>query len=137
MNVHSKTGQKTSAGRPESVTSGPIPGSRKLYVSPACAPDMRVPVREIALDPSCREAALRVYDPSGPYTEASPHIDLSAGLPQIRESWVAARSGLESYQGRAVAPEDNGHVSGDALVSPCPAQRTLRRGRDGGLRHAI
>ena len=128
MNVHSK-----SAGRPESVTTGPIPGSRKLYASPACAPDMHVPVREIPLDPACGEEPLRVYDPSGPYTEANPHIDLSAGLPPIRESWVAGRSGLETYSGRAIKDEDNGHVSGDALVAPCPAQRTLRRGRDGGL----
>ena len=133
MNVHSKTGQKTSVRRPESVTTGPIPGSRKLYVSPACAPDMRVPLREIPLDPSCGEAPLRVYDPSGPYTEADPHIDLAAGLPSLRESWVAGRSGVEAYAGRAVKDEDNGHVSGDALVAPCPAQRTLRRGRDGGL----
>ncbi len=133
MNVHSKTGQKTSVGRPESVTTGPIPGSRKIYLSPACAENMRVPVREIPLDPSSGEAPLRVYDPSGPYTEANPHIDLAAGLPALRESWVAGRSGLETYPGRAITPEDNGNVSGDALVAPCPAQRVLRRGRDGGL----
>ncbi len=94
---------------------------------------MRVPLREIPLDPSCGEAPLRVYDPSGPYTEADPHIDLAAGLPSLRESWVAGRSGVEAYAGRAIKDEDNGHVSGDALVAPCPAQRTLRRGRDGGL----
>ncbi|MCI4678897.1 phosphomethylpyrimidine synthase ThiC [Rhodoblastus acidophilus] len=128
MNVHSK-----SVRRPESVTTGPIPGSRKLYVSPACSPDMRVPVREIPLDPSSGEAPLRVYDPSGPYTEAGFAPDLAAGLPQLREGWIARREGLEAYEGRGIKAEDNGYASGDALVAPCPAQRTLRRGRAGGL----
>jgi hypothetical protein len=32
------------------VTTGPIFGSRKVYVQPETAPDLRVPVREIALE---------------------------------------------------------------------------------------
>ncbi len=128
MNVQSK-----SVRRPETVTTGPLPGSRKIYISPACSPDLRVPVREILLDASANEPNLRVYDPSGPYTEADVHFDLAAGLPQIRESWLARREGLETYQGRPVKDEDNGHVSAEALAAPCPAQRILRRGRDGAL----
>ena len=31
------------------VTTGPFSGSRKVYARPAAAPDLRVPVREIAL----------------------------------------------------------------------------------------
>ncbi|HUO54721.1 MAG TPA: phosphomethylpyrimidine synthase ThiC [Rhodoblastus sp.] len=128
MNVHSK-----SVRQPENVTTGPIPGSRKLYLAPGCAPDMRVPVREIPLDPSSGEEPLRVYDPSGPYTENDFAPDLSNGLPQLRESWLARRDGLESYAGRGIKAEDNGYASGEALVSPCPAQRNLRRGKAGGL----
>ena len=45
---------------PQSVTTGPIAGSRKVYVSPIARPDIRVPFREIALsDPSERRAKLR------------------------------------------------------------------------------
>ena len=36
-------------GLPQSVTTGPIQGSRKVYASPAGRPDIRVPLREIAL----------------------------------------------------------------------------------------
>ncbi len=126
MNVHSKT-----IRTPESVTQGPLPGSRKIYISPACAENMRVPVREIALDPSSGEPSLRVYDPSGPYTEADAKIDLAAGLPQIREVWLNQRKGLETYRGRDVKAEDNGNLSADATAAPCPAQRVLRRGVDG------
>jgi len=31
------------------VTTGPLPASRKAYVAPDEAPDLRVPVREIVL----------------------------------------------------------------------------------------
>ena len=65
---------------PQRVTTGPIEGSRKVYAAPQGHPDIRVPFREIALsDPN--EPAVRVYDPSGPYTESAAPIDLAAGLP--------------------------------------------------------
>ena len=51
-----------------SVTTGPIGKSRKVYSAPQGRADIRVPVREIALDPSAGEPPLRVYDPSGPYS---------------------------------------------------------------------
>src|SRR5687768_12121602 len=50
------------------VTTGPISGSRKVYASQPGHPDLRVPLREIALtDPE--QATFRVYDSSGPYTD--------------------------------------------------------------------
>ena len=60
MTVQSKT-----AARPSSVTTGPIAGSRKIYTSPAGRPDIAVPFREIALDPTAREEPYRAYDTSG------------------------------------------------------------------------
>ena len=46
---------------PESVTTGPIAGSHKVYASPKGHADIRVPFREIALtDPN--EPPVRVYD---------------------------------------------------------------------------
>jgi phosphomethylpyrimidine synthase len=116
---------------PESVTTGPIAGSRKVYASVASRPDISVPLREIALsDPL--EPPVRVYDPSGPYTEADARIDLANGLKPVREGWIAAR-GFDEVQGRAVKPEDNGDISDDKLVPQCPAKRTLRGGLPGQL----
>ncbi len=129
MNVHDKPQNLA----PQSVTSGPLPGSRKIYYRPGGHGDVAVPLREIALDPSANEPPVRVYDASGPYTEADPLVDLSAGLPRIREAWLARRAGLEFYAGRAVRPEDNGAVSPDRLVPPCPANTSPRKGRAGAL----
>ncbi|HEX2135749.1 MAG TPA: phosphomethylpyrimidine synthase ThiC [Microvirga sp.] len=121
----------TPKGAPQSVTSGPIRGSRKGYATPPGRPDIRVPFREILLaDPS--EAPVRVYDPSGPYTEADAAVDLSGGLPLVREAWIAAR-GHEAVEPRPVRPEDNGHVSEDKLVAACPAQRAVRRAAPGQM----
>ncbi|MBM3577837.1 MAG: phosphomethylpyrimidine synthase ThiC [Alphaproteobacteria bacterium] len=119
MNVHDKR-------MPASVTTGPIGKSRKVYSSPKGRDDIRVPYREIPLHPSSGELPLRVYDPSGPYSCASFTPDLSAGLPAARP-WLAARVGLETYQGRAIKPEDNGFAEGERLVPSCPAERRLYR----------
>ena len=90
-----------------------------------------MPFREIALsDPN--EPPVRVYDASGPYTEADARIDLAAGLPPVREAWIAAR-GYAAIPGRAIKPEDNGHVSAERLAPHCPATRTLRAGAPGQL----
>jgi phosphomethylpyrimidine synthase len=118
---------------PRSVTSGPLPGSKKIYHHPRGRADMAVPFREITLDPSANEPPVRVYDPSGPYTQDAVSIDLSKGLPRIREPWLAARQGRDTYAGRAVRPEDNGGAEPDRLVPPCPANRPPRKGRDGAL----
>jgi phosphomethylpyrimidine synthase len=121
-----------SAPIPVTVTTGPITGSRKCYSTPDGFPDLRVPFREIALDPSAREEPVRVYDTSGPFTDPEVTIDLAAGLPSVRETWIAAR-GLTSVTPRAVQPDDNGFVSDAALVPPCPATRAVRAGADGTM----
>jgi len=117
---------------PRNVTSGPLPGSKKFYHHPLGRADIAVPFREIALDPSAGEPPVRVYDPSGPYTQDAVSIDLSKGLAPIREPWLARREGLDTYAGRAVRPEDNGGATQSRLVPPCPANRPPCKGRGDG-----
>ena len=115
MNVQPKRGSIV----PETVTTGPLPGSRKVYATPEGWSDVHVPFREIKLtDPN--EPTLRVYDASGPYTETDARIDLAKGLARIREPWIARR-GFKPYAGRAIKDEDNGGAAGDKLVPACPA----------------
>ncbi|WP_232629759.1 phosphomethylpyrimidine synthase ThiC [Methylobacterium sp. Leaf118] len=119
------------SGNPASVTTGPVQGSRKVYAEAPGRPDIRVPYREIALsDP--KEAPVRVYDPSGPYTDTEAAIDLEKGLPAPREPWIIQR-GYAAVQPRAVKPEDNGFASADKLVAPCPAERTIRKAAPGQM----
>ena len=125
MTVQSKT-----AARPDTVTTGPITGSRKIYTSPEGRADIRVPFREIALDPTAREEPYRAYDASGVYTDPSVTIDLAAGLPPIRADWLAKR-GFARVEARAVKPEDNGGASGERLVPLCPADHPVYGGRPG------
>ncbi|KQQ12071.1 phosphomethylpyrimidine synthase [Methylobacterium sp. Leaf123] len=118
-------------GNPASVTTGPVQGSRKVYAEAPGRPDIRVPYREIALsDP--KEEPVRVYDPSGPYTETDAAIDLEKGLAPVREPWIVGR-GYAAVKPREVKPEDNGFAAADKLVAPCPAERTIRRAEPGQL----
>ena len=118
--------------KPSAVTTGPVTGSRKVYSSPAGHPDIAVPFREVALDPSANEEPVRLYDCSGPYTESNASIDLAAGLPRVRAPWIAKR-GFAAATAREVKPEDNGFVPQDRLVPECPATQDLRVGADGQM----
>ena len=102
------------------VTTGPLPASRKIYVSGERHPDIRVPMREIALHETAKEPPVVVYDTSGPFTDPAIGIDIAKGLPRPRESWVRARGDVEAYDGRRVKPEDNGFASGERLVTEFP-----------------
>lgn len=70
------------------VSTGALPASRKIYVPGERHPDLRVPMREIEVSPSAKEPPVRVYDTSGPYSDPAVTIDIRAGLPPLRESWI-------------------------------------------------
>ncbi|MDZ4868324.1 MAG: phosphomethylpyrimidine synthase ThiC [Alphaproteobacteria bacterium] len=113
------------------VTTGSIPGSRKIYVAGERHPDLRVPFREVALHPSANEAPVKLYDPSGPYTDEAFKVDIMKGAPRTRDQWVLARGDVESYNGRPVKAEDNGGATGERLVAPFPASRKPFRAKAG------
>jgi phosphomethylpyrimidine synthase len=110
------------------VTTGPIVGSRKTYTTPEAAPDLRVPLREIMLDPSAKEPPVSVYDSSGIYTDDNAGIDVEKGLKRTRVEWVRERGGIEDYEGRPIKPVDNGNVSGKHLARNFPNTPKPMRG---------
>ncbi len=94
-----------------------FPGSRRAYLQ-GSRPDLRVPVREIALSPTRRpdgsetpNAPVTVYDTSGPWGDASFHGDATRGLPALRAAWIRERGDVEETTGRAVRPLDDGYLS--------------------------
>ena len=74
------------------VTTGPLPASTKIHSSPAGYPELSVPFREIALSEGSGESPFRVYDPSGPYTDATAAIDIANGLPKLRAAWARCQT---------------------------------------------
>lgn len=78
--------------------------SRKVYVN-GSRPDIRVPMREIALSDTLTENGrepnepLRVYDTSGIYSDPDTAIDLREGLPTIRTPWIEERGDTETLPG--------------------------------------
>ncbi|MBA4344194.1 MAG: phosphomethylpyrimidine synthase ThiC [Methylibium sp.] len=114
------------------ISRTPLPASSKTYVAGTLHPEIRVPMRAIALNNGER---ITVYDASGPYTDASAHIDVSRGLPTPRESWVAARQDSEAYTGRSIQLIDDGLRDQAQQLKlheiSAGLQRTPRRARAG------
>ena len=99
------------------VTTGPMPGSRKIYVE-GSRPDIRVAMREIDLEASSGEPPVRVYDCSGPFTDPALTVDITKGVPAIRAQWILERGDVEHYEGRAHRPEDDGLKAGETISVP-------------------
>ncbi|WP_133123876.1 phosphomethylpyrimidine synthase ThiC [Phyllobacterium zundukense] len=102
------------------VSTGSLPASTKTYKTGRIHPDIRVPMREIAVHPTAGEPNVTVYDSSGPYTDPSAAIDIAKGLPRIRERWLAAQGDTRSYEGRHIIPADNGFATGERLTPEFP-----------------
>jgi len=98
------------------VTTGPLPASRKVHVPGVLHPGLRVAMREISV--SGGEPPLRVYDPSGPYSDAAHRTDIRRGLPELRRGWIEARGDVVAYAGRDPQPEDDGLKPGEARKVP-------------------
>ncbi|WP_372860460.1 phosphomethylpyrimidine synthase ThiC [Psychrobacter sp.] len=85
-----------------------LPASRKVYIEGSRS-DIQVPMREITLDPTPVQGVSEneweqnppfyVYDTSGVYTDPNVEIDLTKGLPKLREGWIAERGDTEQLSG--------------------------------------
>jgi phosphomethylpyrimidine synthase len=109
-------------------------GWHKDYLT-GSRPDLRVPVRRVHLT---NGQDVTLYDTSGPYTDPAADTDVRRGLDPVRQDWITARGDTDTYQGRPVRPEDDGHkpaADGSGLrnldaVFP-GGTRLPRRGRPG------
>jgi phosphomethylpyrimidine synthase len=115
-----------------------LPCSTRVYLSGSQYPDIKVPMREIALHDTHSvngqvhaNEPVRVYDTSGPWGDPEFTGLVTEGLPATRDSWVHSRGDVEAYEGREVRPGDNGYLStkhaesaaeskADAALKPFP-----------------
>jgi phosphomethylpyrimidine synthase len=103
------------------VTTGPLPGSRKIQVESERRPGLTVAMREVTLSNGERVA---LYDTSGPYTDPGYQVDLRRGLPPLRLPWILERDDVERYRGREVRPVDDGRGQERRIdLPPCPAAK--------------
>jgi phosphomethylpyrimidine synthase len=94
------------------ITREPFPCSRKIYVEGKLHP-IKVAMREITLHDTVTKfngvekreenPPITVYDTSGPYTDPNVEIDITKGLPRVREEWIRARGDVEELE----APTSN------------------------------
>ncbi|MGV0816270.1 phosphomethylpyrimidine synthase ThiC [Martelella sp. AMO21009] len=113
------------------VTTGPLPASRRVWHQGALNADIRVPMRAIDVHPTAGEPPVTVYDSSGPYTDPEAEIAIERGLARLRDAWIAARGDTEQYDGRHVKPEDNGFAEGKRLVPEFPVRHAPKRAKNG------
>ncbi len=123
---------QTSRPAPITLEIKPFPGSTKIFVA-GSRPDLRVPMRQIALSPTRLGDELRanpplaVYDSSGPWTDPDAAPDARRGLAPIRAAWIDERADTEHLSGpstgwaraRAADPER----AAQRFPSPCPPRR--------------
>ena len=118
-----------------------LEGMKRVYLH-GSRPDLKVPFREIELQPTRLPDGklqgndpVRVYDTSGPWGDPDFHGDVRQGLPAPRARWIEERQDSEVYAGRTVRPEDNGHRNGNGhLTEPFPgAQHQPRRAKKGSV----
>jgi phosphomethylpyrimidine synthase len=91
------------------ITTGPLPGSRKVHLSGRIHPFLRVPMREIQQAPThsggvpVPNPPVVVYDTSGPYTDPAHTIDVRRGIAPLRRDWILARGDVEELGGLSSA----------------------------------
>ena len=107
-----------SSKEPMESKNGFFPNSAKVYARGTTHKDIRVPFREITLQPTQltdgkteTNESIRVYDTSGPWGDNSQQGDVKTGLAALRREWILGRGDVEAYEGREVRPQDNGYLT--------------------------
>ncbi|HSI57092.1 MAG TPA: phosphomethylpyrimidine synthase ThiC [Ideonella sp.] len=106
------------------LTREPFPASTKVFAHGSLHPELRVPLRQVALT-NGEQVAL--YDTSGPYTDPLASIDVRKGLAPLRAGWIEARGDTEPYTGRSHVALDDGIKQARHAPHDGPAPREAER----------
>ena len=80
----------------EFITRDSFPDSKKIYVNGEIHKSVKVAMREIHVDKNGKNPVkYPTYDTSGPYTDPDIELDITKGLPKIREEWILERDDVE------------------------------------------
>ena len=113
----------------------PLPNSKKVYVDGKLHSDLRVPFREIGLNPTKSfngrveaNPAVRVYDCSGAWADPDFHGEVEQGLPPLRQPWIQARGDIEE-----VTPSYKPIAGRSDAAIPAALQRKAFRAKPGKI----
>lgn len=102
----------------QGITREPFPSSKKIYIE-GSQHDIRVAMREVELSPTLvhgkiiqKNAPVKLYDTSGPYTDPDIDLDVRRGLPRLREKWVLERGDVDQL------PEISSRYGRERLQNP-------------------
>lgn len=71
-----------------------ISSFQKIYVPGTLHKNIRIPMKRVQLKEKLADgsyASLHLYDTSGPYTDPDLKLEVTKGIPRIREEWIAER----------------------------------------------
>ena len=99
--------KKNVAPTENKISSGSFPGSKKIFVKGKLH-NIKVAMREVAVSPTksvsfgieeiLPNPVVTLYDTSGPYTDPSVKIDITEGLPRLREKWIKDRNDVQQLE---------------------------------------
>lgn len=99
--------KKDTAPNQSSIHSDFYPNSKKIFVQGKLH-DIKVAMREVAVSPTKTKsfgveeifpnAPVTMYDTSGAYTDPNVTIDITKGLPRLREEWIKKRGDVEQLE---------------------------------------
>jgi phosphomethylpyrimidine synthase len=97
--------KKDTTPQPGIISTGVYPASTKIYVQGKIHPNIRVAMREVAVSPTKTKsfgveeiipnASVTMYDTSGPFTDPEIEIDITKGIPRLREQWIKDRNDVD------------------------------------------
>ncbi len=96
--------KKDTAPTESNIKSDFYPGSKKIFVQGKLH-NIKVAMREVSVSPTVTRSfgleelipnpPVTIYDTSGPYTDPSVTIDITKGLPRLREEWIVDRNDVD------------------------------------------
>jgi phosphomethylpyrimidine synthase len=96
--------KQDTAPKDNNIKSGFYPSSKKIFVQ-GTLHNIKVAMREVAVSPTITRTfgveelkpnpVVTIYDTSGAYTDPDVEIDITKGLPRVREEWIKQRGDVD------------------------------------------
>lgn len=115
-----------------------LPGSAKIYKHGLLFKDIRVPFREVGLTDTkgpnnavIKNEPVVLYDTSGPFTDPALKIDITKGLPLLRQAWIVGRGDVQQLEESSSNYRKEREADVNVLPIRFPSLRKAWRAKNG------